>query len=100
MKSNGLDLILNKYDLICGLSVFPYCKRILLFRQKNYSNFIEHNLKYLKHWLKLTCFRFQVIVVISIIIRFKEKTDLKSGVPQYLKGEPIFSFSATSSGSN
>ena len=58
MKSNGLDLILNKYDLICGLSVFPYCKRILLFRQKNYSNFIERNLKYLKALIKVNMFPF------------------------------------------
>ena len=48
----------------------------------------------------LTCFSIQVIVLISIIMRFKEKTDLKSGVLQYFKGEPIFSLSATSSGSN
>lgn len=56
MKSNGLDLILNKYDLICGLSVFLYCKRII--QTKNYSKFIERNLKCLKALIKVNMFQY------------------------------------------
>ena len=55
MKSNGLDLILNKYDLICGLSVFLYCKRII--QTKKLFKVYRTQFKMLKALIKVNMFQ-------------------------------------------